>query len=173
MLCRARSSGPLQAPLTATYELLLLCCPLAGNALSCARGLFSWHSPVQCFQQASCCSWLSTLAEPRTEENLQLLLPCCNCFAVLQETPSDVSVEVVPRSREVGQSYVTSVFTTLYALLFAARMVLRHRPQLVRICSSSLSSGSFGGSSCSSSTRVAAKLCYTTVCQSVSLRGCR
>jgi hypothetical protein len=49
----------------------------------------------------------------------------------LQDTPAAVSVEVIPRSREVGQSYITSVFTTLYSLLFAAGMVLRHRPQLV------------------------------------------
>jgi beta-1,4-N-acetylglucosaminyltransferase len=41
-------------------------------------------------------------------------------------------VEVIPRSREVGQSYATSVFTTLYSLLWAAWMVTRHRPQLVR-----------------------------------------
>jgi hypothetical protein len=43
-----------------------------------------------------------------------------------------VSVEVIPRSREVGQSYLTSVFTTLYSLLAAFWMVSRHRPQLVR-----------------------------------------
>jgi beta-1,4-N-acetylglucosaminyltransferase len=44
----------------------------------------------------------------------------------------DVSVEVIPRSREVGQSYATSVGTTLYSLAFAAWMVLRQRPGLVR-----------------------------------------
>lgn len=44
---------------------------------------------------------------------------------------SSVSVEVIPRSREVGQSYITSVFTTLYSLLWAFWMVTRHRPQLV------------------------------------------
>lgn len=45
---------------------------------------------------------------------------------------TQVSVEVIPRSREVGQSYVTSVFTTLYSLLWAFWMVTRHRPQMVR-----------------------------------------
>lgn len=45
----------------------------------------------------------------------------------------EVSVEVIPRSREVGQSYVTSVFTTLYSLLWAFWMVTRHRPQLVSL----------------------------------------
>lgn len=48
-----------------------------------------------------------------------------------QQAPPGVSLEVIPRSREVGQSYVTSVATTLYSLLFAAMLVFRHRPQLV------------------------------------------
>jgi hypothetical protein len=34
----------------------------------------------------------------------------------------------------VGQSYFTSAFTTLYSLLVAARVVLRHKPQLVSTC---------------------------------------
>lgn len=54
-------------------------------------------------------------------------------WAGSQDAPADVSVEVIPRSREVGQSYITSVFTTLYSLQTAARMVLRHRPQLVLV----------------------------------------
>ncbi len=37
----------------------------------------------------------------------------------------------VPRARHVGQSYVTSVFSTLHAFLFSLWQVLRHRPQLV------------------------------------------
>ena len=37
----------------------------------------------------------------------------------------------LPRSREVGQSYLSSIFTTLYALLHAAGMVLRTRPALL------------------------------------------
>jgi beta-1,4-N-acetylglucosaminyltransferase len=41
-------------------------------------------------------------------------------------------LEVIPRSREVGQSYITSVGTTLYSLAFAAWVVLKHRPGLVR-----------------------------------------
>ncbi len=40
-------------------------------------------------------------------------------------------MQVIPRSREVGQSYVTSVGTTIYSLLFAARLVWRQRPDLV------------------------------------------
>lgn len=41
-------------------------------------------------------------------------------------------VHTIPRSREVGQSYVTSVGTTLYSLWFSAALVLRERPELVR-----------------------------------------
>ena len=37
----------------------------------------------------------------------------------------------LPRSREVGQSYVTSVATTLYAMLHAMVLVLRKRPSLL------------------------------------------
>ena len=37
----------------------------------------------------------------------------------------------LPRSREVGQSYVTSVFTTLYAMLHAAVLMARTRPSLL------------------------------------------
>ncbi len=37
----------------------------------------------------------------------------------------------LPRSREVGQSYFTSVFTTLYATLRALVVVFRWRPSLV------------------------------------------
>ena len=37
----------------------------------------------------------------------------------------------LPRSREVGQSFLSSLFTTLYASLWAAVMVFRHRPSLL------------------------------------------
>lgn len=37
----------------------------------------------------------------------------------------------IPRSREVGQSYATSVFTTLHSFLYAAWVVIRTRPDLV------------------------------------------
>ena len=37
----------------------------------------------------------------------------------------------LPRSREVGQSYASSVLTTLYALFFAVFLVLRRRPSLL------------------------------------------
>ncbi|WIA43778.1 hypothetical protein OEZ86_010201 [Tetradesmus obliquus] len=54
-------------------------------------------------------------------------------WAVSKDTPGDVSVEQIPRGREVGQSYFTSAFSTLYSLLCAARVVLRHKPQLVLV----------------------------------------
>ena len=37
----------------------------------------------------------------------------------------------IPRSREVGQSYLSSIATTLWSFLFAARLVLNVRPSLV------------------------------------------
>ena len=37
----------------------------------------------------------------------------------------------VPRSREVGQSYLTSIASTLYAMLHSIWLVLRLRPSLV------------------------------------------
>ena len=37
----------------------------------------------------------------------------------------------LPRSREVGQSYATSVLTTLYAMVHAVFLVLRRRPSLL------------------------------------------
>ena len=37
----------------------------------------------------------------------------------------------IPRARAVGQSYLTSVATTLWALLFSVATVLRFRPRLV------------------------------------------
>ncbi|KXZ54449.1 hypothetical protein GPECTOR_4g1000 [Gonium pectorale] len=48
------------------------------------------------------------------------------------DTPVGVSLLQIPRSREVGQSYVTSVATTLYSLIFAFSLVLVERPELVR-----------------------------------------
>ena len=45
-------------------------------------------------------------------------------------------VHTIPRSREVGQSYLTSVMTTLIAMLASAQLVYRLRPDLVRISTS-------------------------------------
>ncbi|KAF8361551.1 algn-14 [Pristionchus pacificus] len=42
-------------------------------------------------------------------------------------------VEKIPRSREVGQSYLTSVFTTAYASLHAFIIVSRIRPSIVLV----------------------------------------
>lgn len=40
-------------------------------------------------------------------------------------------VEVVPRTREVGQSWVTSAFTTLRALISSLLVLARHQPTLI------------------------------------------
>ncbi|XP_017050793.1 UDP-N-acetylglucosamine transferase subunit ALG14 homolog [Drosophila ficusphila] len=50
-----------------------------------------------------------------------------------QTIPQASQAEVlrVPRSRSVGQSWLTSIFTTLWALLFSCYLVWRDRPQLI------------------------------------------
>ncbi|KJE91433.1 hypothetical protein CAOG_02568 [Capsaspora owczarzaki ATCC 30864] len=45
--------------------------------------------------------------------------------------PRQFWIETIPRSREVAQSWLTSLFTTAHALLFALPMVFRVRPELV------------------------------------------
>ncbi|XP_071515201.1 UDP-N-acetylglucosamine transferase subunit ALG14 [Panulirus ornatus] len=40
-------------------------------------------------------------------------------------------VEVVPRTREVGQSWISSACTALWALIFSILVVARHRPTLI------------------------------------------
>ena len=45
--------------------------------------------------------------------------------------PPECELLRLPRSREVGQSYATSVLTTLYALVHAIFLVLRRRPSLL------------------------------------------
>ncbi|KAL1471019.1 hypothetical protein MTO96_023937 [Rhipicephalus appendiculatus] len=49
------------------------------------------------------------------------------------EEPSDYVVERIPRSRELHQSWLTTVPTTLYALLASAPILLRHSPDVI-IC---------------------------------------
>jgi len=55
--------------------------------------------------------------------------------ACSRKTRSTTKVCVIPRSREVGQSYFTSIWTTLVALWCAFSIVYREAPQLVRFCS--------------------------------------
>ncbi len=47
--------------------------------------------------------------------------------------PSDAPFLPIPRSREVGQSYLTAIFTTLWAFLGAFRLVLTTRPKLLLV----------------------------------------
>lgn len=42
-------------------------------------------------------------------------------------------IESIPRSRDVGQSYFTSIFTTLRATAYSFIVVLRHRPDLILV----------------------------------------
>lgn len=82
--------------------------------------------------------------------NLDLKAYCPRCYVIaatdklgagkvasfesrILSQPSDYAVEVIPRSREVGQSYLTSVLTTLYSTCSAASIVWRGRPQLILV----------------------------------------
>lgn len=56
---------------------------------------------------------------------------------LLEETSSSQFMQIY-RSREVGQSYITSVWTTLIALAHGFWLVLRIRPQVVILVFSSL-----------------------------------
>lgn len=49
----------------------------------------------------------------------------------LPSNTSQYSIEHITRSREVGQSYLTSVLTTSKALMHAVTLLNRQRPQLV------------------------------------------
>lgn len=42
-------------------------------------------------------------------------------------------VEIIPRSREVGQSYITSVLSTMKAILYSFVLVLKHKPDLILV----------------------------------------
>lgn len=50
----------------------------------------------------------------------------------LSTTGGSYSIVVIPRSREVGQSYWTSIFTTLYACAASLRVVFATAPDVVR-----------------------------------------
>ncbi|KAJ6232600.1 glycosyl transferase-related [Anaeramoeba flamelloides] len=43
----------------------------------------------------------------------------------------DIQIYLVPRSRKVGQSYFSSIFTTLYASFFSFKIVVLENPKLV------------------------------------------
>lgn len=47
-----------------------------------------------------------------------------------QET-TKYEVVQIPRSRSVKQSYITSIFTTFYAILFSAYVMIKIRPKLI------------------------------------------
>jgi uncharacterized membrane protein len=73
-----------------------------------------------------------------------LLLPMLLFLMVqLQRETLDICFETIPRGREVRQSYITSAFTTLYSLLVAARVVLRHKPQLVSSAHAAMAAEAF------------------------------
>jgi beta-1,4-N-acetylglucosaminyltransferase len=48
-----------------------------------------------------------------------------------QQNASLHSIKIIPRSREVGQSYSSSVFTTIKSLIFSVRMMLTEKPDVL------------------------------------------
>ena len=54
-----------------------------------------------------------------------------NKIRQFEKESETVSVQVIPRAREVGQSYITSMFTTINAILSSLPGVLRTRPDLL------------------------------------------
>lgn len=50
---------------------------------------------------------------------------------LLESNPDHFSIVKVPRSRQVGQSYLTSVYTTAYSALRSFQHILRFCPDLV------------------------------------------
>jgi beta-1,4-N-acetylglucosaminyltransferase len=53
------------------------------------------------------------------------------CFSC--NGPACYEIVKIPRSRSVGQSYITSVFTTLFSFLASMSVMLKKRPELI-IC---------------------------------------
>ncbi|GFQ72742.1 UDP-N-acetylglucosamine transferase subunit ALG14 homolog [Trichonephila clavata] len=49
----------------------------------------------------------------------------------VKNTPETYVIEKIPRSREVGQSWKSTVFTTLKASITAFILVLKHKPDLI------------------------------------------
>lgn len=52
----------------------------------------------------------------------------------LQGKQKDCDLYAIPRSRHVGQSYFTSIFTTLRSMLYGAAMVWQLKPDVVSTC---------------------------------------
>ena len=50
-----------------------------------------------------------------------------------KDRQQDFVIDHLPRSREVGQKYATSVLSTLHALSCAAVLVVRHRPGVLLV----------------------------------------
>ena len=52
-------------------------------------------------------------------------------FSQLKKDPAKITWKVIPRSREVKQSYFTSIFTTIHAMIYCFFLILNIQPCLV------------------------------------------
>ena len=91
-------------------------------------------SPVRCASD----SWRSARSVPWFKGvTLRLLLttlrwlPVCRPLQMEKLNAHQCSYIAIPRSREVGQSYVSSVFSTLYSIAHSLRVVYSARPELI------------------------------------------
>ncbi len=88
------------------------------------------------------CSWKGAITGYGTQNAWVLLssllheVSLCTCNALYDDDAdpkeSPFEFKTIPRSREVGQSYFTSIWTTLVAILAAMTAVFRFNPDLVR-----------------------------------------
>ena len=66
-----------------------------------------------------------TLSLSKYASSMKSSASCCS-----SDPPEIVRI---PRARSVGQSYLTSIFTTIYSLLFCISLFLKFHPKVVTI----------------------------------------
>lgn len=50
---------------------------------------------------------------------------------LFEKDSTDYSIQLIPRSREVGQSYITSFFSTLWSIFYSFAVVWKFTPSVV------------------------------------------
>ncbi|EFO85449.1 hypothetical protein CRE_10986 [Caenorhabditis remanei] len=76
-----------------------------------------------------------TISEEKVRDIMSVLCPIVLLFKAVAHEKSrnneKFCIERIPRSREVGQSYITSIASTFHATVFAVKLIYRIRPDLV------------------------------------------
>ena len=103
--------------------------PKSSRRRSTVPSTSSWRIPISVANQRLPHHRYKSIASPFARRPiLTCTIPAC---AQLAFQPTEWVT--VPRSREVGQSWSSSVLTTAYSLVFSTCVMLRMRPQIV-IC---------------------------------------